>query len=167
MIGPKMEEALNRHVQLEVSSSYLYLAMSAWCEAKAWKGFARWLRVQSDEELEHAKKSLDYLLARGGQARLGPIDAPAAASFSGPLEVFEKVLEHERRVTAFVNDLSSTAELERDRAAEVFLQWFVGEQVEEEARVVEILDRLRIVGDRPGSALYLDKEYGKRSKAAG
>jgi ferritin len=167
MIGPKMEEALNRHVQLEVSSSYLYLAMSAWCEAKAWKGFARWLRVQSDEELEHAKKSLDYLLARGGQAKLGAIEAPAVTSFSGPLEVFEKVLEHERRVTAFVNDLSSTSELERDRAAEVFLQWFVGEQVEEEARVVEILERLRMVGDRPGSALYLDKEYGKRGKTAG
>jgi ferritin len=162
-----MEEALNRHVQLEVSSSYLYLAMSAWCEAKAWKGFARWLRVQSDEELEHAKKSLDYLLARGGQAKLGAIEAPAATSFSGPREVFESVLEHERRVTAFVNDLSSTSELERDRAAEVFLQWFVGEQVEEEARVVEILDRLRMVGDRPGSALYLDKEYGKRGKTAG
>jgi ferritin len=167
MIGPKMEEALNRHVSLEVSSSYLYLAMSAWCEAKAWKGFARWLRVQSDEELAHAKKSLDYLLARGGQAKLGAIDAPPATSFSGPLEVFEKVLEHERRVTAFVNDLSGVAEQERDRAAEVFLQWFVAEQVEEEARVVEIVDRVRMVGDRPGAALYLDKEYGKRARAPG
>jgi ferritin len=165
MIGPKMEEGLSRHVQLEVSSSYLYLAMSAWCEAKAWKGFARWLRVQSDEELQHAKKSLDYLLARGGQARLGAIGAPAPTAFSGPVEVFEKVLEHERQVTAFVNDLSSAAEVERDRAADVFLQWFVAEQVEEEARVVEILDRLRMVGDRPGAALYLDKEYGKRAKA--
>src|SRR5690242_3262983 len=101
MIGPKMEEALNRHVQLEVSSSYLYLAMSAWCEAKAWKGFARWLRVQSDEELDHAKKSLDYLLARGGQAKLGAISAPTPATFSGPTEVFEKVLEHERQVSTF------------------------------------------------------------------
>lgn len=164
MIGAKMQEALNRHVQLEVASSYLYLAMSAWCETKAWKGFARWLRFQSDEELEHAKKSLDYLLARGGEARLGAIDAPAPAAFSGPLELFEEVLEHERKVTAFVNDLSSAAELERDRAAEVFLQWFVAEQVEEEARVAEIVDRLRMVGDRPGAALYLDKEYGKRSK---
>src|SRR5512145_2942039 len=79
MIGPKMEEALNRHVQLEVSSAYLYLGLSAWCEAKAWKGFARWLRVQSDEELEHAKKSLDYLLARGGDAKLAAIEAPPSS----------------------------------------------------------------------------------------
>jgi ferritin len=166
MIGSRMQEALNRHVQFEVSSSYLYLAMSAWCEAKAWKGFARWLRVQSDEELAHAKKSLDFLLARGGEARLGPVEAPPT-SWAGPLELFERVLEHERKVTAFVNDLSGTAQQEKDRAAEVFLQWFVSEQVEEEARVTEIVDRLRMVGDRPGAALYLDKEYGKRGKAPG
>ena len=74
MIGPRMQEALNRHVQHESFSSYLYLAMSAWCEAKAWKGFARWLRVQGDEELDHAKKSLDFLLARGGEVKLGAIE---------------------------------------------------------------------------------------------
>jgi ferritin len=166
MIGPRMQDALNRHVQVEVFSSYLYLAMSAWCEAKAWKGFARWLRVQSDEELAHARKSLDFLLARGGEAKLGAVEAPPSA-WAAPIELFEKVLEHERKVTAFVNDLCATAQQEKDRAAEVFLQWFVSEQVEEEARVVEILDRLRMVGDRPGAALYLDKEYGKRGKAAG
>ncbi len=166
MIGPKMQEALNRHVQHETSSSYLYTAMAAWCEAKAWKGFARWLRVQSDEERGHAAKSLEFLLARGGEAKLGPIDAPPSA-WASVNDVFEKVLEHERRVTALVNDLAGIAEQERDRAAQVFLQWFVAEQVEEEARVVEILDRLRMVGDRPGAALYLDKEYGKRQKAAG
>jgi len=165
MIGPRMQEQLNRHVQVEVFSSYLYLAMAAWCEAKAWKGFARWLRVQSDEELAHAKKSLDFLLARGGEAKLGALEAPPSA-WASPIDLFERVLEHERKVTAFVNDLFSAAQQEKDRAAEVFLQWFVSEQVEEEARVVEILDRLRMVGDRPGAALYLDKEYGKRGKTA-
>ena len=165
MIGPRMQEQLNRHVQVEVFSSYLYLAMAAWCEAKAWKGFARWLRVQSDEELAHAKKSLDFLLARGGEAKLGALEAPPS-TWASPIDLFERVLEHERKVTAFVNDLSGTAQQEKDRAAEVFLQWFVSEQVEEEARVVEILDRLRMVGDRPGAALYLDKEYGKRGKTA-
>ena len=165
MIGPRMQEQLNRHVQVEVFSSYLYLAMAAWCEAKAWKGFARWLRVQSDEELAHAKKSLDFLLARGGEAKLGALEAPPS-TWASPIDLFERVLEHERKVTAFVNDLSAAAQQEKDRAAEVFLQWFVSEQVEEEARVVEILDRLRMVGDRPGAALYLDKEYGKRGKAA-
>ena len=165
MIGPRMQEQLNRHVQVEVFSSYLYLAMAAWCEAKAWKGFARWLRVQSDEELAHAKKSLDFLLARGGEAKLGALEAPPS-TWASPIDLFERVLEHERKVTAFVNDLSAAAQQEKDRAAEVFLQWFVSEQVEEEARVVEILDRLRMVGDRPGAALYLDKEYGKRGKPA-
>ena len=165
MIGPRMQEQLNRHVQVEVFSSYLYLAMAAWCEAKAWKGFARWLRVQSDEELAHAKKSLDFLLARGGEAKLGALEAPPS-TWASPIDLFERVLEHERKVTAFVNDLFSAAQQEKDRAAEVFLQWFVSEQVEEEARVVEIVDRLRMVGDRPGAALYLDKEYGKRGKTA-
>jgi ferritin len=166
MITPKMQDALNRHVQHETYSAYLYLAMSAWCEAKAWKGFARWLRVQSAEELEHARKSLDFLLARGGEARLGPIAAPPS-SWTGVNEVFDKVLEHERGVTQLVGDLHGVAEQEKDKAAAVFLQWFISEQVEEEARAAEIVDRLRIVGDRPGAALYLDKEYGKRGKAAG
>ena len=166
MIGPRMQDALNRHVQAETSSSYLYLAMSAWCEARQWKGFARWLRVQSDEELVHARKSLDYLLARGGEARLGAIEPPPA-SFGSVSEVFERVLEHERKITAFVNDLHAVAQQEKDRAAEIFLQWFVAEQVEEEARALEVVERLKIVGDRPGTILYLDKEYGKRGKAGG
>jgi ferritin len=161
-----MQEALNRHVQHETFSSYLYVAMSAWCEAKAWKGFARWLRAQADEERTHAAKSLEYLLARGGEARLGPIDAPPYA-WPSVTAVFEAVLVHERNVTAFVNDLHAVAVQEKDTAAQVFLQWFVSEQVEEEARVAEIVDKLHMVGDRPGAALYLDKEYGKRGKAAG
>jgi ferritin len=166
MIGPKMQQALNRHVQAETASSYLYLAMSAWAEAKAWKGFVRWLRVQSDEELQHARKSLDFLLARGGEAKLAPIEAPPA-SWASVHDVFERVLEHERKVTALVNELSSLAQEEKDRASEVFLMWFVSEQVEEEARVVEIVDRLRIIGDKSSAALYLDKEYGKRGRGGG
>lgn len=165
MIGPKMQEALNRHVHAETYSAYLYLAMSAWCEAHTWKGFARWLRVQHDEEAMHARKSLDFLLQRGGEARLAAVDAPPFA-WTSINDVFEKVLEHERKVTAFVNELYATSVQERDPAGQVFLQWFVSEQVEEEAMVQEILEKLRMVGDRPGAALYLDKEYGKRGKGA-
>ena len=165
MIGPKMQEALNRHVQAELYSAYLYLAMSAWCEANTWKGFARWLRVQHDEERAHALKSLDFLLARGGEARLGAIESPPA-SWASITDVFERVLDHERKVSGFVNDLHATAVQERDTAAQIFLQWFVSEQVEEEARALEIVEKLHMVGDRPGSALYLDKEYGKRGRAA-
>ena len=98
--------------------------------------------------------------------KLGAIEAPPS-SWASINEVFEKVLEHERKVTAFVNDLHAVAEQEKDKASQVFLQWFIAEQVEEEARVTEIVDRLRMVGDRTGAALYLDKEYGKRGKAAG
>jgi ferritin len=165
MIGQKMQEALNRHFHAETYSAYLYLAMSAWCEAHTWRGFARWLRVQHDEELSHAKKSLDFLLLRGGEARLGAIEAPPFA-WTGVNDVFEKVLEHERKVSAFVHDLHAIATQERDTASQVFLQWFVSEQVEEEARVEEIVEKLRMVGDRPGAALYLDKEYGKRGRTA-
>jgi ferritin len=165
MIPAKIQEALNRHVQAETYSAYLYLAMSAYCEAKAYKGFGRWLRVQHEEELDHARKSLDFLVARGGEARLGAVEAPPS-SFGTITEVFEKVLEHERKVTAFINDLYRLATEERDTASQVFLQWFVTEQVEEETRAQELVDKLRMVGDRPGSALYLDKEYGKRTKGA-
>jgi ferritin len=165
MIPAKIQEALNRHVQAETYSAYLYLAMSAYCEAKAYKGFGRWLRVQHEEELDHARKSLDFLVARGGEARLGAVEAPPA-SYGTITEVFEKVLEHERKVTAFINDLYRLATEERDTASQVFLQWFVTEQVEEEARAQELVDKLRMVGDRPGAALYLDKEYGKRTKGA-
>jgi ferritin len=163
MIGPKMLDALNAHVQEELYSANLYLAMSAYCEAAAFKGFARWLRVQHEEELEHARKLLDYVLLRGGKANVGAIPAPPR-EFGTILQVFEGVAQHERKVTEGVGRLHDAAVAEKDMAAQVFLQWFVAEQVEEEAMVGEIVDKLRMVDGRPGTALYLDKEYGKRGK---
>jgi ferritin len=165
MIGSKMQDALNRHVTAEVSSAYLYLAMAGYCEARAFKGFARWLRVQHEEELDHARKILDFLLARGGEARLGAVEAPPDA-YGTIAEVFGGVLAHERKVSGLVNDLYRTAGEEHDAAAQIFLQWFVSEQVEEEARAQEIVDKLRMIGDRSSAALYLDKEYGKRTRGA-
>ncbi len=164
MITPKMQDALCAHVEQEMYSAYLYLAMGAYCEVKAYKGFGRWLRVQHGEELEHARKVLDYVVARGGQASLGAIPAPPR-EFGAITQVFEAVLAHERRVTERIHALYATAGAEKDAASQVFLQWFVAEQVEEESAASEILDKLRMVGDRPGAALYLDKEYGKRGKA--
>jgi ferritin len=165
MIGPRMQEALNRHIHDETFSAYLYLSMSAWCEAKAYKGFARWLRVQHEEELAHARKSLDHLLARGGEVALRAVDAPPGR-WASPLEVFEAVLEHERKVTRMIDELLAAAVAEKDTASQVFLQWYVAEQVEEEARAQEIADKLRMIGDRPATVLYLDKEYGKRARTA-
>jgi ferritin len=164
MIGAKMQEALNGHVEQELYSAHLYLGMSAWCETHAFKGFGRWLRVQHGEELDHARKALDYLLARGGQAQLTSIQAPPR-EFGSLTQVFEQVLAHERRVTERIHALHATAVAEKDTAAQVFLQWFIAEQVEEESLAQEIVDKLHMVGERPGSALYLDKEYGKRGKA--
>jgi ferritin len=165
VIGPTMQQALNRHVQAELASSHLYLAMSAACEGTAYKGFGRWLRVQAEEERLHALKSLDFLLARGGTAQLGAIEG-APAAFGNVTEIFEQVLAHERKITALVHDLYALALAEKDAATQVFLQWFVSEQVEEEARALEIVEKLRLVGDRPSAALYLDKEYGKRARTA-
>ena len=164
MISKKMQVALEKHVGAEFESAHLYLAMSAWCESKAFKGFGRWLRIQFEEEQAHAMKLLDYLLSRGCTVSFGPVAAPTA-EYGSILQVFEKTLEHERSVTDKVHRLHALAGAEKDTATQVFLQWFVSEQVEEEARVVEIVDKLKMVSERPGAALYLDKEYGKRGRA--
>ncbi len=163
MVSPKIQEAFNAHITEELFSANLYLAMSAYAEAKAFKGFGRWLRVQYQEELEHAAKFLDQLVVRGGEASVGAVAAPGK-EFGSMLQLFEAVLKHERKVTESLHAFYALAGAERDAASQVFLQWFVNEQVEEEARAQEIVDKLRIVGDRSASVLYLDKEYGKREK---
>jgi ferritin len=163
MITPKMLQALNGQIRDEMSSAYLYLAMSAWCDAKAFKGFSKWLRVQHEEELDHVRKLVDYVIDRGGEVTLDAIPAPRK-EFGSMLQVFEAVLEHERGVTVAVNKLYDLSVSERDPASQVFLQWYVSEQVEEEASVSEIVEKIRMVGDRAGTLLYLDKEYGKRTK---
>ena len=164
MISPKMQEAFNAHVTEELFSANLYLAMSAYCESRAYKGFGRWLRVQYQEELGHAAKFVDHLVARGGQVAVGAVPAPPK-EFGSMLQLFEAVLAHERKVTESLNRFYALAEAEKDSASHVFLQWFVTEQVEEESKVSEIADKLRMVGDKSSAALYLDKEYGKRGKS--
>lgn len=161
MISQKMQDAVEAQVQAEVESSYLYLAMSVHCEQAGFRGFARWLRLQHAEELAHALKFVDHVLERGGRLALRAVPAPPA-EFGSPLQVFEKVLEHERKVTSLIHALYEQAQGERDVATQVFLQWFVSEQVEEEAHASEIVDRLRMVGEKGGAVFYLDKELGKR-----
>jgi len=165
MIAAKVQDALNKHVTAELYSSNLYLAMSAWCEVGAYKGFARWLRVQAEEERAHSLKILDYLLARGGRAALGAVEAPPAV-WKSVLDVFKAVQAHERTVSEAIDALHAAAAAQKDTATQVFLQWFISEQVEEEATAAEIVDKLTLVGDKPATVLYLDKEYGKRGKGA-
>jgi ferritin len=161
MIPEKLKAALDEHVSAEIGAAYLYLAMSADFESSAHRGFAKWMRIQFQEELAHALKLVDYMLMRGAPIVWKDAKAPAT-SFGTPLEAFEATLAHEKDVTARIHKLYHLAAAEGDTATQIFLQWFVTEQVEEEARVSEIVERLRMVADRPGSFLYLDKEYGKR-----
>jgi len=161
MINPNMQQAVNTQVQKELSSAYLYLSMANWSEAQSLKGFGHWFRKQASEEYGHAQKLTGHLLERGGKVTLQALPAPQA-EFGSVLQAFEATLEHERSVTESIHALYATAVAEKDLAAQLFLQWFVTEQVEEEAAVNEILDKLRLAGDRGGTLLYLDKELGKR-----
>ncbi|MDF2635103.1 MAG: Ferroxidase [Pelosinus sp.] len=161
MISTKLQDAINNQIQAELNSAYIYLAMSVECEQKNLSGFASWLRVQYQEENSHAFKLVDYLLERGGSVKLQAIEAPAT-EYGTPVELFEKVLAHEIHITNLINKLYEVALEEKDYAAQIFLQWFIAEQVEEEASASAVLERLKFVGDKGGSLLYIDKELGKR-----
>ncbi|HEY3424570.1 MAG TPA: ferritin [Negativicutes bacterium] len=162
MITQKMQNAINGQIQAEIHSAYLYLGMSTYCESKNLSGFAKWLRLQNQEETTHATKLIDYLLERGGTVSFKAIDAPPA-EFGTPLEVFETVMAHEQHVTSLINKLYEVALAEKDFASQIFLQWFINEQVEEEASVSSVVERLKMVGEKSGGLLYIDKELGKRA----
>ncbi|HNX95715.1 MAG TPA: ferritin [Holophaga sp.] len=161
MISRTMQDALNEQINLEQFSAQLYLAMSAHCDSRSFKGFAQWLKVQSGEESAHAVKLVDFLLDRGGELELRPIAAPPK-DFGGIIQVFEQTLDHEKGITAKISALFERARAEKDYASEIALQWYVTEQVEEEARVGEVVDHLHAVGDQGGAVWYLDSRLGKR-----
>ncbi len=162
MISTKLQDAINNQIQAEMNSAYIYLAMSVECEEKNLSGFASWLKKQYQEENSHAFKLVDYLLERGGSVKLQAIEAPAT-EYGTPVELFEKVLAHEIHISNLINKLYEVALEEKDYAAQIFLQWFIAEQVEEEASASAVLERLKFVGDKGGSLLYIDKELGKRA----
>lgn len=162
MISQKMQDAINTQIQAEMYSAYLYLSMSAYCESKSLKGFANWLNVQYQEETFHATKLMAYLGERGGKVRLATIDAPPC-EFGSMVELFEKVQDHEQHVTSLINKLYEVAVAEKDFAAQIFLQWYINEQVEEEASVGEVLDKLAVLGEKTSEILYLDKELATRT----
>lgn len=163
MINKNMQDAINKQIQAEFYSAYLYLAMAAYAEAQNLKGFAHWLKVQYQEETGHAKKLFEYVLERGGKVTLQAIEAPPA-DFKSPVSMFEEVLGHERKVTALINSLYEVAVAEKDYASQIFLQWFISEQVEEEANASSIVEKLRLLPEKSGALLYIDKELGKRGK---
>ncbi|BDU78333.1 ferritin [Mesoterricola sediminis] len=161
MIAPAMQTAINAQINCEQASAQLYLAMAGHCASLSFKGFAHWLKVQAGEETAHADRLIQFLLDRGGRLELQTVPAPPQ-TFGGIIEVFEQVLQHEKGITARINDLFAAARDARDFATEIALQWYVTEQVEEEAKVSEIVDHLRAVGDKGGAIWYLDSKMGKR-----
>jgi ferritin len=161
MISPKMQDAFNEQMKHEFYSSYLYLSMSAYCEAANLPGFARWMRAQAREEAKHAVKIFDHVLDRNGRPVLYPIPQPPV-DFASARDVFEQAYRHEQQVTASIDKIYGLAVDERDFASRVFLDWFVQEQVEEEKTSGLLAEQLKMVGeDRPG-LLMLDRELGQR-----
>ncbi|HWQ80869.1 MAG TPA: ferritin [Ignavibacteria bacterium] len=161
MISKKLQDAINSQINKELYSAYFYLAMSAYCKTKDLDGFANFFYVQYQEETFHAMKFYNYLLDRGGDVVLTKIDTPPA-DFKSPLDVFEKTLEHEQFVTKSINDLLDLSIKENDHASASFLKWYVDEQVEEEATVSRLVNRMKLVGDNVGGLFIVDSELKAR-----
>jgi ferritin len=161
MVKKKIEAALNKQLNAELYSSYLYLSMSAYFQSINLPGFANWMRVQTQEELVHAMKFYDFINERGGRVTLQKIDSPPT-KWASPLNAFESAYKHEQKVTGLINDLVNLAVGEKDHATNIFLQWFVTEQVEEEASADEVVQKLKLVGKDSGGMFMLDGEMGQR-----
>ncbi|MBN1639437.1 MAG: ferritin [Ignavibacteriales bacterium] len=161
MISKKMEEALNKQLNAELFSSYLYLSMAAHFESIGFKGFASWMKLQSQEEYEHAMKFFNYILEVQSEVTLEKIDAPKK-KWDSHLQIFEETLEHEKFITDSIKKIALLAKGEDDFATSNFLQWFINEQIEEENNAQDILDKLKFIGDGKQGILFLDRELGNR-----
>ena len=159
MLNEAMQEALNRQINAELGAFYTYLSMSAWFEYRDLRGFAAWMRNHAEEEMTHAMKILDYVNERNGRVLLLPLDQPQT-EWESPLDVFQDALKHEQHVTQLINDLVALSSSENDPASFSFLQWFVDEQVEEEALVDAAVQDLKLVGDYGPGLFLLDRELG-------
>jgi len=156
MISKKMEKAINDQIKEEFSSSYIYLSMAAYCDSANLKGFAEWFRMQATEENMHAFKLYDYLLERGGKVVLQAIPQPES-EFKSIQDAFEITLAHEQFITGKIGELNALAIAENDFATQAHLQWFITEQVEEEATADDILNQIKMVDCKPGSVFYIDQ----------
>jgi len=161
MLAKRMEEELNKQVNAEYWSAYFYLSMSAYLASEGLAGAANWMRVQYQEEIAHALKFFDYIVERGGKVDLKPI-AEVPKTWKGIINIYEETLKHERIVTSLIYNLMDVAIEEKDHAAKSFLQWYVDEQVEEEANVQAILDQLKMVEGKGNGLFMIDKDLGLR-----
>jgi ferritin len=161
MISEKMIDAINKQINAEMYSAYLYLSMSEFFKTTSFKGFATWMSIQTIEETIHADKFRLYLNDQNGKVVLTQIDAPPT-EWTSPLAVFEAVLAHEKKVTALIHELMTLARMENDYASEFMLQWFITEQIEEEASAQDIVDRVKQIKDAPQAMFMLDEQLGAR-----
>ena len=163
MLSKKMLAALNGQMNAELYSSYLYLSMAAWFEGQNLKGFAHWMRTQAGEEYAHGMKFFDFIIDRMGAVSLSAIAAPPG-SWASAAAAFADTCKHEAKVTGLIHGLVDLAAAEKDHGTSNFLQWFVSEQVEEEAVANEILGKLKAIKDSAGGLFVLDHHLGKRGK---
>ena len=165
MLSPQVEEAMNDQLQVELQSAYVYLGMAAYCETQSLGGFARWLHKQAEEEYAHAMRFYDFINDRGGRVILKALHTPPN-DYPSSLAVFEKALEHERGVTAAINELYELVAEAKDFASQAWLDWFATEQVEEEKTVGLIVTQLKMIGDGGEALFMLDKDLGGRGQTA-
>ncbi len=159
----KVLDALNKQVNAELYSAYLYLSMAAYFESNNLKGFAHWMAVQAKEELSHAMKFYNHIVERGSRAVFSAIEKPRE-EWKSPLEAFSDAYAHEQEVTSLIHGLVDLARAEKDHATDSMLKWFVDEQVEEEASASEIVEQLKMVKESSNGLLMLDHRLGKRGK---
>lgn len=162
MISKPMQDAINEQINKELFSSYLYLSMAAYFASKNLLGFSKWMHIQVGEEREHAMKLYEHLEDRGGRVLLKAIAAPKT-EWASNLEAFKDAAAHEAMITSAIYALYETAVQEKDYPAQVLLQWFVNEQVEEEKNAAEIVANLELIEERGAAVLMLDKQLGKRT----
>lgn len=161
MINEKVQNVLNSQINKEFYSAYLYLAISAYFDEIGLFGFSNWTKVQAKEEVDHGMILFDYIIERDGKVNLEQIEAPDN-NFENPLQVFEKILEHEKYVTESINCVAQMSDDECDLATRHFINWYISEQVEEEANARDVIDRLKMFGGDCTSLYLMDKEMGKR-----
>ncbi len=162
MIPKKIEDAFSEQVKFELESAYIYLAMAAYFDAEGFEGMGRWMRAQVQEEVTHAMRFYKHIVERGGRARLHALAMPAQ-DWQSPLGAFQAAYEHEQFITAKIDGLVKLAQAEGDHASRTLLQWFVDEQVEEEASTSKVVQDLKLVGSDGRGILMLDRELGQRT----
>lgn len=161
-MNKKVLDSINNQVMHEFYSAYFYLSMAAHCEAENLPGFAKWLTMQAQEEQEHALKFYKFILDRGDKVALQAIAQPPV-TFTTPKDIFKQVYEHEQKVTGLINAIYEVALAEKDYPAQILLQWFINEQVEEEKNASYIVEMLNKIGDSVGSLYQFDHQMGKRA----